>query len=195
MPFLPSRSNERLIGIDCERAKLNNHGASWSESRTGFLHGTLPLFSTVIHLLTLAAFNLHALVGCCGHHVHEHGTCVHTEVCDSSTSHEDPHTHAVADEDADRLTDDLVAAWLGCDHPTQAPTDHSHSCDEGSCVFLMSRLAPLADLTTVLTVLPIDVWQIRSDSTMLDVLRTGSETRCAFTLVGHRCALQQSWQI
>jgi len=153
------------------------------------------LFSTVIHLLTLAAFNVHALFGCCGHHVHEHSTCVHAEVCESSSCPGESHAHDSAEENAEGLINDFAAAWFGCDHPTQSPSDHSHSCDQGSCEFVMPRSVQHHNLIAVVAIVPIDGLRIVTDIAASHFNRATSDTRCAFTLAGHRCALQQSWQI
>lgn len=153
------------------------------------------MFSTFTHFLTLAAFYLHALLGCCGHHGHEHSTCVDATACDASTTHDDFHTHCHVDDEAEGLIDKLAAAWLGCDHPSQSPIRHSHSCNKGSCAYVTLRPADQLDLASVMARAPTNGLRIALDIAALPFVRTASKTRCDFTLVSHRCALQQSWQV
>lgn len=123
------------------------------------------------------------------------GTCVHADVCDSSSPHDDSHTHDGVEEHTESLINGFVAVWFGCDHPTQSPSDHTHSCDEGSCTFVMARPVQHLDFAAVMSLVAIEQLRLVSNVGASHFNRAAIEPRSAFTLVGHRCALQQSWQI
>ncbi len=112
-------------------ARLGPHTASPTKNA--------DLFSSCIHLLTLVAFNVHALVGCCAHHNHASPLGGHDEIaCHSSL--ESGHDHLAGhDEDAnhDHPIGDLA---LVHEHHDGNPCDHSQPCDEGRCVFVDARL-------------------------------------------------------
>ena len=181
-----------MIGIDLFGLKTNNLLSQSCPFRTSTKNA--DLFSSCIHLLTLIAFNVHALVGCCAHHNHASPLGGHDEIaCHSSL--EAGHDRSLGhDEDAnhDHPIGDLA---LDHEHDDGTPCDHSQPCDEGRCVFVDARLVSFQlDLQANALVAfgnSPPVIQPRV------VLATDSDGGLKFRFLpaGRRCALLQSWQI
>tara|TARA_R110002049_G_scaffold288423_1_gene470884 strand:- start:59686 stop:60105 length:420 start_codon:yes stop_codon:yes gene_type:complete len=139
------------------------------------------LLSTLIHLLTLLAFNVHALAGCCLHHEHAMGNC----------GHESMDCHASLVQDGEHSAEHDEAA-----HQESVPAnDHSQPCDEGRCVYVDARIAsPHFDLQ------PIAILTCGPAKRLVPHLYTSAvhslSAEAAWCVTaGARCALLQSWQI
>lgn len=181
-----------MIGIDLFGLKTNNLLSQSCPFRTSTKNA--DLFSSCIHLLTLIAFNVHALVGCCAHHNHASPLGGHDEIaCHSSLKF--GHDHS-ADHDEDAIHDHPIGdlAW-DHEHHDGAPCDHSQPCDEGRCVFVDARLVSLQlDLQTNASA------TFGTSSPVIQPLVALATDPCIgfkfqFLPAGQRCALLQSWQI
>jgi hypothetical protein len=170
-----------LIGIDLFALKTNNRSSKSHPFRTSTKNA--DLFSSCIHLLTLIAFNVHALVGCCAHHNHTSPLDGHDEIGCHSSLESDHDRSAGHDEDANH------------EHHDGNPCDHSQPCDEGRCVFVDARLVPLQlDLqTNALVAFGTSTPVIQPRVALATDPRVGFKLR--FLSAGQRCELLQSWQI
>lgn len=89
----------------------------------------------VVIVITLAAFCLHALCGCCAHHAHadEGATCGEAEHGgDHACTHEHDHDDT-----------SMNAAHV---EQVQAPLDSHESCPQGDCHFVLEAKSPLVQL-------------------------------------------------
>lgn len=101
---------------------------------------------TLIHILTAIAFAVHAVVGCCLHHVH-----MGADVSAVDSHHEESHCchHHNHDQDASG-------------HPAE-DSQHDGPCDESSCAF---QVEPLIRASEALLI--VDCFtNISDDSTCL----------------------------
>jgi hypothetical protein len=145
------------------------------------------MLSHAVTLLTIASLLGHALLGCCGHHVHEqdglaHDLCArsqqHADEADA-TGHEHGHDHDhVAATAVDETPRPLVlhSHWGGS---PLADGTHDHDddpCGEPPCAYVMpdaSRVADAGDLPA--TTLPPCLMSRTSAESLLFARRTALE--------------------
>ncbi|TWT67374.1 hypothetical protein [Allorhodopirellula solitaria] len=111
--------------------------------------------------LTLIAFTAHAVLGCCWHHGHVLGedTCHrhthsvesgqaqhhpssphhHDTQCGSGATRSCQHDVTSTDESSQRGETALASTWR------DAPCEHTHGCDEGSCHYVPRQADPLTE--------------------------------------------------
>lgn len=181
-----------MIGIDLFDVKTNNRSSQSHPFRTSTKNA--DLFSFFIHLLTLIAFNVHALVGCCAHHNHTSPLGGHDEIGCHSSLESDHDRSTGHDEDAnhDHPIGDLA---LDHEHHDGNPCDHSQPCDEGRCVFVDARLVSLQlDLqSNALVAFGTSTPDIQPRVAIATDPCVGFKFQ--YLPAGQRCALLQSWQI
>ena len=101
------------------------------------------VFVTAINLLTLLAFSVHAVFGCCVHHQHDSHSeschtvkqavdCGHSHIAKVDNNHDSvKHNGCCHDEHSS------TASELSVGHESQsAPCDGSHDCKEPRCNFV-----------------------------------------------------------
>jgi hypothetical protein len=150
------------------------------------------MLASVIHCLTLVAFSAHVLLGCCAHHYHD----VTPALCSQHQghAHDAGHLHDDHDHESAESSCHELVSLLDTDHPV-SPCNHSHDCERGDCTFVSSDSRVVASTTSDVFVLMSRHASSSADvRRFLDVVRSENLSTCCL-LVGHRCALQQSWQI
>lgn len=110
------------------------------------------MFSSLTHLLTLFAFAVHAVLGCCAHHSHVTGggCCQHVLAhpcdshCDCDADHDHAHEGCQHQHDCSDSSGDLASESSIVSHGATCccdlPGDHSHSCNEARCAYVVSSL-------------------------------------------------------
>ncbi len=164
------------------------------------------MFVAVINLLTLVAFSVHGVFGCCLHHHHpqsESESCqsVHDSVkCGDSNG-----ANAVGDHNGvahgecchDRHGTAASEKSVG-DEPESVPCDGSHDCEEPRCSFVAASQNTFDVLGSISTMvayvgnqLTVCQFSVSSSSSFLWQFESASSSG------GSRiyCALMQSWQI
>ncbi len=165
------------------------------------------MFARSIQQLTLIAFTVHAVLGCCLHHSHAIGA----ECCGEhvATEHELSHDHeghcchshvssAFTGKAVAESVETLPAIDAIC---CEYSHKHSQQCQEASCSFAPTTVKPI-DVTFDLVVwgtlfngvngtLLVKLHPGGSDARLLDArLHNG-----VFDSSAYHCALLQSWQI
>lgn len=151
------------------------------------------MLASFIHCITLVAFSAHVLLGCCAHHHHGVTPALcsqhHGHTHDAGHLHDD-HDHDIAESSCHELDDSVDT-----EHPTSPPCDHSHDCEQGNCTFASSDSRVVAPaINDVFVLMPIQAATSADVRRFIDVIRFDNFSTCSL-LAGHRCALQQSWQL
>ena len=151
------------------------------------------MLTRLIHCVTLVAFSAHVLLGCCAHHHHEDTSalCLH----DHGHSHDASHQHGDGAHGCDESDFRELVGSEHTDHPASPPCDHSQECEHWDCTFASSdsRIVP-ATATVAFLRMPGHAAVSAAVRSVNNVIRFDNLS-AGCLLVGHRCALQQSWQI
>jgi hypothetical protein len=164
------------------------------------------VFAVVIKFLTIAAFTMHMVLGCCAHHYHR----VSVESCEASS--ESGHGSPIDASDAEHHTIVHVHRGGCCTHqhaaetheakpfnvPADAPCDDVHDCKEPRCTFVASSSQSFASIASFShVVLCIGTLNERDQfaCSIKSNLARRWEASSRFEVSGARCALFQSWQI
>ena len=161
------------------------------------------MFAQIIQRLTLIAFTVHAVLGCCAHHSHAQGgeCCEHVSAhrCDSHGAYEAE--HALDDCTHEHECPEVPAsggvvqnpAACGCD----LPCDHSHSCNETRCAYVIPSTTTVdfdADVFFCVLDLASSNKSILGPSVCTN-LRTCWPAHLWHSSSAQLCADLQSWQI
>lgn len=164
------------------------------------------VFVTSINLLTLLAFSVHAVFGCCVHHQHDsHSESCHTvkQAVDCGHSHNakaDNNHDSVKHEECCHNDHGTTASDEGVGHESESvPCNGSHDCDEPRCNFV----AAFPVTQGVLDSVSLMVANVGDQLTFCQFcLPTTSSSRLRYFEAASphssaliRCALLQSWQI
>ena len=160
------------------------------------------VFVAVINLLTLVAFSVHAVFGCCLHHHHH----PHSESCMSV--HDSDKSGRDCDAKADSKGDQVGCCHhqhgnldeeINDSHETESePYDGSNNCKEPRCNFIASSPKTLDVLGSISTIvayvgnqLTVCQFSVSTSSSFLCQFESASPSGGARIY----CALMQSWQI
>lgn len=162
------------------------------------------MLSKLLNILTLGAFAVHALFGCCGHH-HEVSTCGHSHiqhVISNVHDHDDDdHLHAcncshVTDSTSDELHYSLSAQFIDgqVESSPKEPCENSDGCEHERCTYLMqSNSKTLSDSVLQTTFVAVRMPAFAREP-LFQMVESSAPNR-------HRgsppllCALLQTWQI
>ncbi|WP_146526181.1 hypothetical protein [Novipirellula artificiosorum] len=171
------------------------------------------MFAKITHILTLIAFAVHAVLGCCAHHSHAAGI----DCCSSKTKQvavdQDPHahvhcghTHLLTDaHDADDLdgvdvaTDVEGTVEAVC--ASESPCNHDDHCNGSRCSYVAESSRVLnVDASTLLGELSFcGAYCVANDYTLMlsrvidERVESSFQTPCLSS--SQYCVHLQSWQI
>ena len=160
------------------------------------------VFAQFIRRLTLIAFTVHAVLGCCAHHSHAQGSdcCKHVALhqSDSHGDCESEHEHDGCTEKqvcSEVLSSgEVVESFADCG--CALPCDHSHACNETRCAYLISSTATDDfDADVFFCELDLAVSTKSLLGTVCANLRTCWPTHVWHSSSAQLCADLQSWQI
>ena len=163
------------------------------------------MFVTAINLLTLLAFSVHAVFGCCVHHQHDSHSeschvmqeavgCGHSHNAKAVNNHDSVRHEGCCDDDHG-----ATASEQAVGHESESlPCNGSHDCDEPRCNFV----AAAPETQDVLDSVSLMVAHFGDQLTFCQFClpTTSSRLRCFEASSPHSsarnyCALLQSWQI
>lgn len=166
------------------------------------------MFSKVTHILTIVAFNVHTLFGCCGHHQHyfaehcdlhvEQAIVVDTlltvkpvnctaENCNQHLSNYPGGLHSQMQLAFDSVDNKQIP-------PLHAPCVPARGCSEGQCIFIALSDASVLTFEWIESPLALSATRFASRVELSSNLMIGdSGGRSVSSLPS--CALLQSWQI
>lgn len=161
------------------------------------------MFTQFIQRLTLIAFAVHAVLGCCTHHSHAHGSecCEHisTHQSDLHAGCETPHEHdgcSHKQDCAEISTSGGVVQNLAA-YCYDLPGEHAHSCNEARCAYVIPSTMAI-DFNVDVFVCVID-FAGSAKSLLSPSVRTNLRMCWAGQLwhfsSAQLCADLQSWQI
>ena len=162
------------------------------------------MFTTFTHMLNLVAFAAHAVLGCCGHHIHAGSAACAVSISqdhlECHASHDDHQPCDSHEKSRDQRIAIEIVDGLDVSHSDPlVPGDHSHGCGEPRCTYIASTLSSVDCCTHSASSVGIafDSAPLSDSACKMGQFRYLSSLSrplddCSPTA---QCALMQSWQI